>query len=63
MPRNFTDAERLVATAVSANPTDTANDNDVEAGGYMRPIADAILPFLDDDFETLLAGQMALFPR
>jgi len=43
MPRNFTDAERLVATAVSANPTDTANDNDVEAGGYMRPIADAIL--------------------
>ncbi|WP_454751657.1 hypothetical protein [Cupriavidus necator] len=43
MPRNFTDAERLVAMAVSANPTDTANENDVDAGGYMGPIADAIL--------------------
>jgi DNA polymerase-2 len=28
----------------------------------LQPIADAILPFLDDDFETLLTGQMALFP-
>ncbi len=43
MPRNFTDAERLVAMAVAAQPTDTANDNDVDAGGYMRPIADAVL--------------------
>lgn len=29
----------------------------------LQPIADAILPFLDDDFETLLNGQMALFPH
>lgn len=43
MPRNFTDAERLVAMTVSAHPTDTANDNDIEAGGYMRPIADSVL--------------------
>lgn len=43
MPRNFTEAERLVAMVVAANPTDSANDNDVDAGGYMRPIADAIL--------------------
>ncbi|WP_454763955.1 DNA polymerase II [Cupriavidus campinensis] len=28
----------------------------------LQPIADAILPFLDDGFETLLTGQMALFP-
>jgi DNA polymerase-2 len=29
----------------------------------LQPIADAILPFLDDDFDTLLTGQMALFPQ
>ena len=29
----------------------------------LQPIADAILPFLDDDFETLLSGQMGLFPQ
>lgn len=29
----------------------------------LQPIADAILPFLDDSFETLLTGQMALFPQ
>jgi DNA polymerase-2 len=29
----------------------------------LQPIADAILPFLDDDFETLLTGQMTLFPQ
>ncbi|MDK3026570.1 DNA polymerase II [Cupriavidus taiwanensis] len=29
----------------------------------LEPIADAILPFLDDAFETLLSGQMALFPQ
>ncbi|KAI3589349.1 DNA polymerase II [Cupriavidus sp. U2] len=29
----------------------------------LQPIADAILPFLDDDFETLLTGQMALFTQ
>ncbi|MGN8554833.1 UNVERIFIED_CONTAM: hypothetical protein OHV15_19870, partial [Microbacterium sp. SLM126] len=28
----------------------------------LQPIADAILPYLDDDFQTLLTGQMALFP-
>jgi len=27
----------------------------------LQPIADAILPFLDDDFERLLSGQMVLF--
>lgn len=43
MPRNFSDAERLVAMTVSARPTDTANENDFEAGGYMGPIADAVL--------------------
>lgn len=43
MSNAFTHAERLVARVVSAKPTDTANDNDVEAGGYMGPIADAVL--------------------
>lgn len=39
----FTAAERKVAEDVSADPLNVANDNDIEAGGYMRPIADAIL--------------------
>lgn len=54
MPRNFTDAERLVAMAVSALPTDTANENDVDAGGYMGPIADAIL--LDNLSDAAMAS-------
>lgn len=54
MPRNFTDAERLVAMAVSANPTDTANDNDVDAGGYIGAIARVVL--LDDLSDKMMAS-------
>lgn len=27
----------------------------------LQPVADAILPFVDDDFSTLVGGQMGLF--
>ena len=43
MPNAFTQAERLVALDVSIKPVDTANDNDIEAGGYLGPIAYAVL--------------------
>lgn len=43
MPNAFTNAERLVARVVSAKPMDTANENDVDAGGYLGPIADAVI--------------------
>lgn len=39
----FTEAERKVAGDVSADPLNAANDNDIEAGAYLGPIADAIL--------------------
>lgn len=39
----FTNAEYLVARVVSAKPIDTANESDIEAGGYLGPIADAVL--------------------
>lgn len=32
-------------------------------GKQLQPVADAILPFLDDDFERLLSGQMMLFAQ
>ncbi|SCU75559.1 conserved hypothetical protein [Cupriavidus necator] len=43
MTNAFTVAERQVAEDVSADPLNTANDNDIEAGGYIGPIADAVL--------------------
>lgn len=43
MTHAFTNAERLVARVVSAEPVDTANENDIEAGAYIGPIADAVL--------------------
>jgi hypothetical protein len=43
MTNAFTTAELLVARVVSADPLNTANDNDIEAGGYIGPIADAVL--------------------
>jgi DNA polymerase-2 len=27
----------------------------------LQPVADAILPFVDDDFSTLIGGQLGLF--
>ena len=39
----FTNAERSVARDVSTNATDVANDNDLDAGSYLRPIANAVL--------------------
>lgn len=43
MTNAFTAAERKVAEDVSADPLNTANDNDIEAGGYLGPIAAAVL--------------------
>ncbi|MGX6568282.1 DNA polymerase II [Cupriavidus necator] len=55
-----------VMTVSGPEPLETRSAP-VDYGHYvnkqLQPIADAILPFLDDDFETLLAGQMALFPQ
>ena len=39
----FTPAEREVAKTVSADPLNAANDNDIEAGGYIGAIAAAVL--------------------
>ena len=41
--QSFTCAERSVARDVSTNATDVANDNDLDASSYLRPIANAIL--------------------
>ena len=41
--QSFTCAERSVARDVSTNATDVANDNDLDAGSYLRPIANAVL--------------------
>lgn len=54
MPRNFTDAERLVAMAVSARPIDTANEHDVDAGSYMAAVARVVL--LDDLSDKMMAS-------
>ncbi|XYI31466.1 hypothetical protein MNJPNG_04805 [Cupriavidus oxalaticus] len=43
MPRNFTNTEQLVARVVSIDAMNIANDNDVEAGCYMGPVADFVL--------------------
>jgi len=54
MPSNFSDAERLVAMAVSARPTDTANENDIEAGWYMAAVARVVM--LDDLSDKMMAS-------
>lgn len=43
MPNAFTNAELLVARVVSADPTNVANDNDVDAGAYMAAVARIVL--------------------
>jgi len=53
-------------TVAGPEPLETRTspvDYDHYVTRQLEPIADAILPFLDDDFETLLTGQMALFPQ
>ncbi|KWR88056.1 DNA polymerase II [Cupriavidus sp. IDO] len=54
-----------VMTVAGPEPLE-ARSAPIDYGHYvtkqLQPIADAILPFLDDGFETLLTGQMALFP-
>ena len=53
-------------TVAGPEPLETraaAIDYDHYVTRQLQPIADAILPFLDNDFETLLTGQMALFPQ
>lgn len=52
-------------TMAGPEPLETRSapiDYDHYVTRQLQPIADAILPFLDDDFQTLLTGQMALFP-
>ncbi|MDT6964658.1 DNA polymerase II [Cupriavidus sp. SZY C1] len=52
-------------TRAGPEPLETRSapiDYDHYVTRQLQPIADAILPFLDDDFQTLLTGQMALFP-
>jgi len=55
MPSNFTNAERLVAMVVSKDAMNVANDNDVDAGAYMGPVADLVLrdKLSDADFASL----------
>ncbi|RZT42100.1 DNA polymerase II [Cupriavidus agavae] len=53
-----------VMTLAGPEPLETRAaplDYDHYVTRQLQPIADAILPFLDDDFGTLLSGQMALF--
>ncbi|MBC2676951.1 DNA polymerase II [Pseudomonas baltica] len=40
---------------------DSAIDYDHYLTRQLQPIADAILPFVDDDFNTLIGGQLGLF--
>ncbi len=57
---------RYVMTVAGPEPLE-ARTAPIDYGHYvtkqLEPIADAILPFLDDSFERLLSGQMALFPQ
>lgn len=39
----ITSAEHTVAAVIAADPTNIANDNDIDAGGYIGPIADAVI--------------------
>ncbi len=53
-------------TVAGPEPLETRTapiDYDHYVTRQLQPIADAILPFLDDDFATLLSGQMTLFPQ
>nr|WP_315593953.1 DNA polymerase II [uncultured Cupriavidus sp.] len=53
-------------TVAGPEPLETRTasiDYDHYVTRQLQPIADAILPFLDDDFATLLSGQMTLFPH
>jgi DNA polymerase-2 len=38
-----------------------AIDYDHYVTRQLQPVADAILPFVDDDFSTLIGGQLGLF--
>ncbi|WP_284459592.1 hypothetical protein [Cupriavidus campinensis] len=48
-PTNFTHAERLIAMVVAKDALNVANDNDIEAGAYMAPVADLVLRGSLDD--------------
>ena len=39
----------------------TPIDYDHYVTRQLQPVADAILPFVDDDFSTLIGGQLGLF--
>lgn len=53
-----------IMTALGPEPLETqrnAPDYDHYLAKQLQPVADAILPFLKDDFATLISGQMGLF--
>lgn len=53
-----------VMTLGGAEPLETRAspiDYDHYVSKQLQPVADAILPFVDDDFSTLIGGQMGLF--
>jgi DNA polymerase-2 len=60
---------RYVMTVAGPEPLETresvANPAPIDYAHYvtrqLQPVADAILPFLGDDFDTLLTGQRDLF--
>ena len=53
-----------VMTEAGPEPLETRR-SPIDYGHYvskqLQPVADAILPFLDEDFETLVTGQLGLF--
>lgn len=57
---NFTHAERLIAMVVSKDALNVANDNDIEAGAYMAPVADLVLRGSLDDAALASLGRQLL---
>lgn len=57
---NFTHAERLIALVVSKDALNVANDNDIEAGAYMAPVADLVLRGSLDDAAMAELGRKVL---
>ena len=55
---------RYVITVVGPEPLEIRSapiDYDHYISKQLQPVADAILPFVDDDFSTLIGGQLGLF--
>ncbi|MNV71968.1 DNA polymerase II [compost metagenome] len=53
-----------VITVAGPEPLETRSapiDYDHYVSRQLQPVADAILPFVDDDFSTLIGGQLGLF--